>query len=306
MEIGIRIGEEWRWWGRWWWGREGGGFAGFGRRLIRRGMFRFWGRGTDEGWYRFERPWKCEGRELRFMERGGRLVGWKSGSITYRSNFLGYRHYNYEINLIYILQFSLTVPPSIDIPNTITRIRKVMENQLLSAHSSPLISLSTELNILKSETISDMISNTIACAWQCLSLFFSRKKEDVLVARSIIHLLWIFFRKKRTRASFNADMCQSRRFYPDKWISTTGQNSDEECAGRRWEERDAYHLKCIWHVTIIFIRFFALFFFLKKCNENSSLSSHRDSFPHRITRATALARRVKTHTNVFHPTFLFR
>lgn len=46
---------------------------------------------------------------------------------------LGYRHYSYEINLIYILQFSLAIPPSIDIPTTVTRIRKVMENQLLSS-----------------------------------------------------------------------------------------------------------------------------------------------------------------------------
>jgi len=43
-----------------------------------------------------------------------------------------------------------------------------------------------------------------------------------------------------------------------------GTRPDEECAGRRWEERDAYHLKYIWHVTIIFYSFFSRFFFLKK------------------------------------------
>lgn len=73
-----------------------------------------------------------------WKRRMGRKIGRMKnrGVLPIDLTLLGYRHYNYEINLIYILQFSLTVPPSIDIPTTITRIRKVMENQLLSAHSS--------------------------------------------------------------------------------------------------------------------------------------------------------------------------
>lgn len=149
------------------------------------------------------------------------------GVLPIDLTLLGYRHYNYEINLIYILQFSLTVPPSIDIPTTITRIRKVMENQLLSAHSSPPHPSPNRTEHFKTwDRTDDVILNTIACAWQYLALFFSRKKEDALAARLIIYLLWLFSRKKKKKkkkehAHPSTQICQSRRYY--KRISTTGQ-----------------------------------------------------------------------------------
>lgn len=91
---------------------------GSGARLgIRRGMFRFRGRGEGRTRANAGRSGGRENvRDVRCVLWGradGKEDWWDEnrGALPIDLALLGYRHYSYEINLIYILQFSLTVPP---------------------------------------------------------------------------------------------------------------------------------------------------------------------------------------------------